>query len=255
MTNNACSCMLSLCSCRRIHLLSSFLSPFISLVFTLRFSSDVCLSAVVPIKRGLERMLSPQTHAVWSSFLVRFDRLWKCSLQSRPASCERMLLESEWDLTRVEVDQAWLWATSPPTPSLKLTLTLKAGLHVRRKHKHKHKRKPRVNRDDASTSARKKKGACACVASSRFTRGLCLRLCLRRPGSHVAYACACAHACACVVRVNQPYPALTQTLNLTQERVGSWPATAQGRKSQPITQSAGCYSSKLETLRSRIVWI
>ena len=42
--------------------------------------------------------------------------------------------------------------------------------------------------------------ACACVvpvrtwlmlvlASSRFARGLCL--CLRRPGSHVAYACAC----------------------------------------------------------------
>ena len=49
--------------------------------------------------------------------------------------------------------------------------------------------------------------ACACVvpvhtwlmlvlASSRFTRGLCL--CLRRPGSHVAYAC----ACACVVPVH-----------------------------------------------------
>ena len=55
------------------------------------------------------------------------------------------------------------------------------GLHVRRKHKPKHK--PHVNRDDASTSAR-----------SFFLR-------LRRPGSHVAYAC----AYACVVRVNQPF--------------------------------------------------
>ena len=60
--------------------------------------------------------------------------------------------------------------------------TMKAGLHVRRKHKHKYK--PRVNRDDASTSARK--------------RNARLCLCLRRTGSHVAYAC------ACVVRVNQP---------------------------------------------------
>ena len=72
----------------------------------------------------------------------------------------------------------------------KMSLTslplVKAGLHVRRKHKNKHKRKhkPRVNRDDANTSARK--------------RNACLCLCLRRPGSHVAYAC------ACVVRVNQP---------------------------------------------------
>ena len=35
---------------------------------------------------------------------------------------------------------------------------VKAGLHVRRKHRHKHehKHKPRVNRDDASTSARKR---------------------------------------------------------------------------------------------------
>ena len=64
------------------------------------------------------------------------------------------------------------------------------GLRVRRKRKSKHKRKhehkhkPRVNRDDTSTSARK--------------RNARLCLCLRRPGSHVAYAC------ACVVRVNQP---------------------------------------------------
>ena len=36
------------------------------------------------------------------------------------------------------------------------------------------------------------------LASSRFTRGLCL--CLRRPGSHVAYAC----VSASVVRVSQP---------------------------------------------------
>ena len=55
---------------------------------------------------------------------------------------------------------------------------IKAGLHVRRKQKHKHKHKPRVNRDDASTST-----------SARFSF-FCL--CLRRPGSHVAYACACA---------------------------------------------------------------
>ena len=51
----------------------------------------------------------------------------------------------------------------------------KAGLYVRRKHKHKHK--PRVNRDDASTST--------------SARSFFLRLCLRRPCSHVAYACAC----------------------------------------------------------------
>ena len=61
---------------------------------------------------------------------------------------------------------------------------LKAGLHVRRKHKHKHKHQPRVNRDDASTSARKRNAR------------LCLRM--RRSGSRVA----CAYAC--VVRVNQP---------------------------------------------------
>ena len=47
-----------------------------------------------------------------------------------------------------------------------------AGLHVRRKHEHKHKYKPRVNRDDASTSARKRNA----------------RLC--HPGSQVACACA-----------------------------------------------------------------
>ena len=50
-------------------------------------------------------------------------------------------------------------------------VTLKAGLHVRRKHKHEHKHKPRMNRDDASPSA----------------RPFFLRVCLRRPGSHVAY--------------------------------------------------------------------
>ena len=52
--------------------------------------------------------------------------------------------------------------------------SLKAGLHVRRKHKHKHrdKHKPRVNRDDASTRE----------------RNALLFLCLRRPGSHVAYS-------------------------------------------------------------------
>ena len=66
--------------------------------------------------------------------------------------------------------------------------SLKAGLHVRRKHGHKHKRKhkPRVNRDDASTST--------------TARSFILRLCLPRPGLHVA----CAYARACVVRVNQP---------------------------------------------------
>ena len=42
------------------------------------------------------------------------------------------------------------------------------------------------------------------LASSWFTLGLCscLRLCLRRPGSHVAYACARAYACACIVPVH-----------------------------------------------------
>ena len=45
----------------------------------------------------------------------------------------------------------------------------------------KQKHKPRVNRDGASTSA----------------RSFSLCLCLGRPGSHVAYAC------ACIGRVNQ----------------------------------------------------
>ena len=67
---------------------------------------------------------------------------------------------------------------------------VKARLHVQRKPKHKHKHKPRVNRDDASTS--------------ESARSFFLCFCLRRPGSHVAYGCACAYACACVVRVNQP---------------------------------------------------
>ena len=76
-------------------------------------------------------------------------------------------------------------------------LCFKAGLQVRRMHKHKHKRKhkPRVNRDDASTSARKKNAR------------LCL--CLRRPSSHVAYAC------ACVVRVNQPLVSITEQVELS----------------------------------------
>ena len=52
---------------------------------------------------------------------------------------------------------------------------VKVGLHVGRKHKH----KPRVNPDDASTGTRKKERALV-LASSRFTRGLCLWLCLRR---------------------------------------------------------------------------
>ena len=59
---------------------------------------------------------------------------------------------------------------------------LKAGLHLRHKHEHKHKHKPRVNRDDASTSARKRNAlrlfSALVLASSRFTHGLCLWLCL-----------------------------------------------------------------------------
>ena len=69
------------------------------------------------------------------------------------------------------------------------SLTLKAGLHLRRKHKHKHQ--PRVNRGDASTGTGARSFSCAWIVpvhtwlmlalgSSRFTRGLCLRLCLRR---------------------------------------------------------------------------
>ena len=69
---------------------------------------------------------------------------------------------------------------------------LKAGLHVRRKHKPKHK--PRVNRDDASTSA----------------RSFFLRLCLRRPGLHVAYAC----LRLCLVLASYVSPAL-KVLQLT----------------------------------------
>ena len=51
---------------------------------------------------------------------------------------------------------------------LYLASILTAGLLVRRKHNH----KPRVNRDDTSITA----------------RSFFLHLCLRRPGSHVAYA-------------------------------------------------------------------
>ena len=57
---------------------------------------------------------------------------------------------------------------------------------------HKRKHKLRVNQDDASANTKKR--------NARFC------LCLRRPGSHVAYACA--YACACVVLVNQPLPLL-----------------------------------------------
>ena len=56
-----------------------------------------------------------------------------------------------------------------------------------------------MNRNDASTSARKKNAR------------LCL--CPRRPGSHMA--CACAYACACVVRVNQPLRTDCSRLNQT----------------------------------------
>ena len=69
----------------------------------------------------------------------------------------------------------------------------RAGLHVRRKHKHKHK--PRVNQDDASRSA----------------RSFFLSLCWRRPGSNVAYAC----ACACVIPVNQPLLVTNATCDVT----------------------------------------
>ena len=85
-------------------------------------------------------------------------------------------------------DQRWTKSQQLPlrkSPRDRWTLrrvtspSLKAGLHVRRKHKNKHKRKDqtRVNWDDASTST--------------SARSSLLPLCLRRPGSHVAYACAC----------------------------------------------------------------
>ena len=73
--------------------------------------------------------------------------------------------------------------------------TLKAGLHVRRKHKH----KPRVNRDDASTST----SISHVWTGTTQAQEKGTRLCLRRPGSHVA----CAYAC--VVRVNQRLALLT----------------------------------------------
>ena len=42
--------------------------------------------------------------------------------------------------------------------------TVKAGLHVRRKHEHKRKHKPCVNREDASTSTRKRNArSCLCL--------------------------------------------------------------------------------------------
>ena len=70
--------------------------------------------------------------------------------------------------------------------SLSFRNNCKAGVHVRRNNKH--KQKARVNRDDARTST--------------SARSFFLRLCLRCPGSRVAYACA--YALPCVVRVNQP---------------------------------------------------
>ena len=49
-----------------------------------------------------------------------------------------------------------------PLPRHWTVCSVKAGLHVRRKYKHKHK--PRVNRDDASTSARKRNAhLCSCL--------------------------------------------------------------------------------------------
>ena len=80
-------------------------------------------------------------------------------------------------------DEENIMRWTPNIQCLHRTGNLKAGLHVRRKHKHKHKHKPRVNRDDASTST--------------SARSFFLCLCLRYPGSHVAYAC------ACVLRVNK----------------------------------------------------
>ena len=99
-------------------------------------------------------------------------------------------------------------------------VSVKAGLHVRSKHKRKHK--PRVNRDDASTTARK--------------RNACFCLCLRRPGSHVAYTCA--YACACVVHVNQPL----QMLRTWQNESTFW---KHGRASNVATTlSSFCRSLK-----------
>ena len=70
----------------------------------------------------------------------------------------------------------------PPSPLLCAAPAFKASLHVRRKHKHKHKHKPRVNRDDASTRKRNALfflvlSTLVVLASSPFTRGLCLCLC------------------------------------------------------------------------------
>ena len=72
---------------------------------------------------------------------------------------------------------------------------LQAGLHVRRKHKRKHKPTCEPGR---RKHKKKERALVLVLASSRFTRGLCL--CLRRPGSQVAYA----RAWACVARVNKP---------------------------------------------------
>ena len=63
-----------------------------------------------------------------------------------------------------------------------IAICVKAGLYVRRNHKH----KPCVNRDDARKSANARSFFFALVP-------------LRRPGSHVAYACSC-ELCLCLHR-------------------------------------------------------
>ena len=77
---------------------------------------------------------------------------------------------------RGDQEKAWLRSEKEDKNASRYLLGSEGWLHVRRKHNHKHKRKPRVNRDDTSTSPRK--------------RNAPLCLCLRRPGSHVACACA-----------------------------------------------------------------
>ena len=129
---------------------------------------------------------------------VRRGHVWVCNgevstgPQTTPRNyaflpCGQLDFESAVAAQNVEFKSSFIAAYSRllKVKTLPRNPIVKAGVHVR---------KPRVNRDDASTGA----------------RSFFLRLRLRRPGSHVAYACVC--ACACVVRVNQP---LASTLSDT----------------------------------------
>ena len=154
-----------------------------------------------------------------SCFQSEWKRFW--SVGSVTLVCQRELGQLESCKMYILFPNPWavVSATLLDGQSV-ISWRLKASLHVRRKHKRKHK--PRVNQDDASTSARKKE-----------TRSFFL--CLRRPGLHVAYACACVvhvnrslNCCSLVASWQYPASAAPRRWSLTKRSFSltshSWPS-------------------------------